>query len=80
MKSHSSISPVAPEKLKPLLHEKIERMNGEQLILLERVLLEIEAGEAAHHLSESFDADPVQDKSRRIAELVRQFRTEHRYA
>lgn len=72
--------PVEPEKLKPVLHEKIERMNGEQLVLLDRVLMQLEVEQIADRLSEAFDADHAQGKMRRVAELVRQFRAEHRYA
>lgn len=80
MKSHCASDPVPPEQLKPVLHEKIERMNAEQLALLDRVLLQLEAEQVADHLSEAFDADQAQGKFRRVAELVRQFRAEHRYA
>ncbi len=80
MKSYCASKPVPPEQLKPVLHEKIERMNGEQLALLDRVLLQLEAEQAADRLSEAFDADQAQGKLRRVAELVRQFRAEHRYA
>jgi hypothetical protein len=71
--------PVEPEKLKPVLHEKIERMNGQQLSLLNRVLMQIEAEELADRLNEAFDKDREQGKLRRISELVKQFRAEHRY-
>jgi len=80
MNSRRASEPVPPEKLKPILHEKIERMNGEQLALLDRVLLQLEAEEAADRLSEAFDGDHAQGKLRRVAELVQQFRAEHRYA
>ncbi len=80
MKSSQASAPVQPEKLKPVLHEKIERMNGEQLALLDRVLAQLEADEAADRLSEAFDADHAQGKLRRVAELIRQFRAGHRYA
>lgn len=72
-------SPIEPEKLKPLLHEKIERMNGEQLSLLNRVLLQVEAEERADRLSEAFDKDREEGKLRRISELVQEFRSKHRY-
>ena len=68
------------EKLKPLLHEKIERMNGEQLSLLNHVLLQVEAEELAERLGAAFDEDQVQGRMQRIAELVQQFRAGHRYA
>jgi len=80
MKSRHASAPVPPERLKPVLHEKIERMNGEQLVLLDRVLLQLEAEQAADHLSEAFDADHTQGRFRRVAELIRQFRAERRYA
>lgn len=80
MKHSRATAPVEPEKLKPALHEKIERMNSEQLALLDRVLLQLEAEQAAERLGEAFDADHAQGKLRRVAELVRQFRAEHRYA
>ena len=72
--------PVEPEKLKPLLHQKIEQMNGRQLSLLNHVLLQVEAEELADHLGEAFDKDSEQGKLRRVSELVKQFRAKHRYA
>ncbi len=80
MKSRHAAAPVPPDQLRPVLHEKIERMNSEQLAVLDRVLLQLEAEQAADHLSEAFDADHAQGRFRRVAELVRQFRSEHRYA
>jgi hypothetical protein len=80
MKSHCASAPVPPEQFKPVLHEKIERMNGGQLALPDRVLPQLEAGQAAKRLSEAFDVDQAQGKLRRVAELVRQFRAEHRSA
>ncbi len=79
MKNHQVSVPVSPEQIKPILHEKIERMNGEQFVLLDRVLLQLETEQVAGHLSEAFDADHAQGKFRRVAELVRQFRAQHRY-
>jgi hypothetical protein len=72
--------PIEPEKLKPALHDKIERMDGLHLSLLNRVLLQLEAEELAGRLGEGFDKDHEQGLLRRIPELVKQFRDEHRYA
>lgn len=72
--------PIEPDKLKPVLHEKIERMDAEHLSLFNRVLLQIEAEELADRLNEAFDRDREQGKLRRISELVQQFRAENRYA
>ena len=63
-----------------MLHEKIERMDAEHLSLLNRVLLQIEAEELADRLNEAFDKDREQGRLRRVSELVKQFRAEHRYA
>jgi hypothetical protein len=80
MKRGSPSSPVPPEQLKPVLHEKIERMGGEQLSLLNRVLLQLEVEERADRLSEAFDKDHAAGRWQRVAELVREFRAKHRYA
>lgn len=80
MNAASEQMPIEPEKLKPLLHEKIERMNPDQLSIFNRVLLQVEAEELADRLNDAFDKDGEQDRSRRISELVKQFRATHRYA
>jgi hypothetical protein len=69
-----------PEKLKPLLHAKIERMNGGQPAVLNRVLLQLEAEKLADRLNDAFDRDHAAGKLERIPELIRQFRAGHRYA
>ena len=71
---------IAAEKLKPMLHDKIERMDAEHLSLLNRVLLQVEAEELADRLNDAFDRDRAQDKFCCVSELVQQFRAEHRYA
>jgi len=58
MKSRHASAPVPPERLKPVLHEKIERMNGEQLVLLDRVLLQLEAEQAADQLERGVRCGP----------------------
>ena len=75
-----SSSPMEPEKLKPVLHEKIERMDREHLLLLDRILLQIEAEERAGKLAEAFDQDLAQGKFDRISEAIRSFRSAHGYA
>jgi hypothetical protein len=72
--------PVEAEKLRPVLREKIERMDGLHLSVLNRVLLQLEAEELAGRLGEGFDKDYEQGLPRRIPELVKQFREAHRYA
>ena len=72
--------PVEPEKLTPVLHDKIERMDGPHLAVLNRVLLQLEAEELADRLGAAFDKDADQGLLRRIPELVKRFRAGHRYA
>ena len=71
---------VQAETLKPRLHCKIERMNPEQLALLDRVVLQIEAEDLADRLGEAFDEDRQQGKLQRIPGLVRQARGDRPYA
>jgi hypothetical protein len=78
VKTASQSMPIDPEKLKPVLHEKIERMDEQHLVLLNRVLLQLEAEELADRLGAAFDRDQEQGKLQRIPELVKQFRAEHR--
>ena len=80
MKPAPQPMPIEPEKLKPVLHEKIERMDGEHLNLVNRLLLQLEAEERAERLGEAFDKDHEQGLWQRIPELVKQFRAGHRYA
>jgi hypothetical protein len=79
MNTGGQASRIEPEKLKQMLHFRIERMNVEQLQLLHRVLLQIEAEEISDRLSEAFEQYQAQGKLRRVPELVQQFRTEHRH-
>lgn len=76
----SQPSPITAENLKPVLHEKIERMDAEHLSLLNRILLQVEAEELADRLNDAFDRDRAQDKFQRIPGLIEQFRSQHRYA
>ena len=80
MNTVSQPEQIEPEKLRPVLHLKIERMNGQQLSVLNRVMLQLEAEELAERLGTVFDKDGAQDKLGHIPELVRRFRAEHRYA
>jgi hypothetical protein len=72
--------PIEPNELKPALHDKIERMDGFHLSVLNRVLLQLEAEELAGRLGDGFDKDYEQGLLRRIPELVKEFRGERPYA
>jgi len=76
---NAALKPMAiePEKLKPSLHDKIERMDGLHLALLHRILLQIEAEEIAARLGDAFDKDGEQGLLQRVPDLVREFRGRH---
>ena len=85
MRPASQLVPVELEKLKPVLHDKIERMDGHALGLGQPPLAStgsggVEAEELAERVGEAFNKDHEQGLLRRIPELVKQFRTGHRYA
>jgi hypothetical protein len=80
VKISSAPNPTEPDKLKPLLHEKIERMDREQLALLDRVLLQLEAEDQAARLVEACDADAARGTFARATEIIQEFRAQHRYA
>lgn len=79
MKTGALLNPIQPEKLKPLLHQKIDKLNNEELAFLDQVLLRLEIEQSADRLGRAFDEDQAQGKMQRIGELVRQFRDEHPY-
>ena len=80
MKSAPAAKPIEPDKLRPILHEKIEHMDGRHLTLLNRILLQFEAEELAEKLGQDFDHDHDQELFQRVPELIKQFRDEHRHA
>lgn len=78
---NNSVQPAAvkSDSLKPVLHCKIERMSGQQLELLNRLLQQLEAEELSERLGEAFDQDQERGVLRRIPDLVREFRARHPY-
>ena len=74
-------TPADGQSLKSVLHEKIERLDGNKLSLLNRVILQLEAEELAASLDAAFDED--RDAGRvsgeRIQQVLAQVRAEHPY-
>jgi hypothetical protein len=64
---------IEPEHLKPVLHEKIGRMDSLHLSVLNRVLLQLAAEDLAGRLGGGCDKDYKQGLLRRIPELVKEF-------
>ena len=50
-----SVTSVAPEQLRPELHQRIDRMDAEQLELLQHILPRLELDEVVATLRDSFD-------------------------
>lgn len=73
-------TPAATEQLRPILHQRIEQMDGNQLQLLDRILLQLEAETLAERLGDAFDHDQAEGKLQRVPEWVRQFRDRPRPA
>ena len=73
--------PADEQSLKKALHGRIEQLSAERLLLLNRVLLQVEAEELAQSLDAAFDEDRKAGKlsSERIQPVLSQVRAEHSY-
>ena len=73
--------PSDASSLKRVLHEKIEHLTAGKLSLLSRVLLQLEAEEAAKNLDAAFDEDRQAGKldNERIRQILAQVRDENPY-
>lgn len=69
-----SILPTDPGELRPLLHEEVERLRDENLILLHRVAMELELDEVTERLDEEFDKVRAEGKLARLPEILRKAR------
>ena len=69
-----------PEKLRPELHQRIDRMDSEQLELLHRIVLKLELEQVADELHHAFDAARTEGKFDRLDEIIRDVRARHPYA
>ena len=73
--------PTDGQKLKELLHKRIESLDRSTLSLLNRVLLQLEAEELAQRLDEGFDEDEKTGRltGKRVQSIISQVRGEYRY-
>ena len=69
-----SALPTDPKELRPLLHAEVDRLQGENLLVLHRVALELELDEVTERLNEGFDADHAAGKLARLPEIIREAR------
>lgn len=75
-----SVTSLAPEQLRPELHQHIDRMDAEQLELLRHILLKLELDQVVATLHETFDAAQRTGRLSRVDEIIREVRTGHPYA
>lgn len=75
-----SESLVEPDKLRPELHQRIDRMDAEQLELLQHVLLKLELDQVIGKLHETFDAARHTGTLSRVDEIIREVRAGRPYA
>ncbi len=66
--------PTDPKELRPLLHEEVDKLRDENLLVLHRVALELELEEVTDRLNEGYDADRAAGKLARLPELIREAR------
>ena len=69
-----TLVPTDPKELRPLLHERIDQWAAEDLVLLHRVMLELERDLRAAELNEEFDRDRESGRLARLPEIIREAR------
>jgi len=67
-----------PEKLRPEIIQRIEALDGESLLLLHRVLLNVEKERLWRELSAEAEQDRRSGKLDRLPEIIREARAELR--
>ena len=68
------MSSIELEKLRPEILSRIGKMEGESLLVVHRVLLEIEKEKLWGELSADFEADRQAGKFARLPEIIREAR------
>jgi hypothetical protein len=71
-------SVLEPEKLRPTNIQRIEAMEDESLLLLHRLLLQMDKERLWHEWSAETEADRRLGKTDRLPDLIRQARAESR--
>ncbi len=70
---------VEPEKLRPVLVEKVQQMDAEHLDRLHRIIVKLEMIEAADELHTMADAAGGTDDLEEVNAIVREFRERRPY-
>lgn len=66
--------PTHPSELRPLLHEEVDKLRDENLLLLHRVAMELELDEVTERLDAEFDKARADGKLARLPEILREAR------
>jgi hypothetical protein len=69
-----TLAPTDPDKLRPLLHERIDQWAAADLPLLHRVMLELERDRLVAELNAEFDRDRDSGRLARLPEIIREAR------
>jgi hypothetical protein len=68
---------VDPNELRPILHEKINALDADGLLMMHRVLQQLEAEELAEQLQKEFAGE--QDIAQRVDRAITEFRKSRPY-
>ena len=77
--SNSGISS-DPVQIRPLQHAGIDRLGGENLLLMHRIAMQLELEEVTARLNDGFDEDRLAGKLARLPEIIREARAAIRHA
>lgn len=69
-----TFAPVDPDGLRPLLHERIDQWAAEDLLLLHRVMLELERDRLVVELDAEFDRDRESGRLAKLPQIIREAR------
>jgi hypothetical protein len=68
-----------PVQIRPLLHAGIDRLSGENLLLMHRIAMQLELEEVTARLNDGFDEDRLAEKLARLPEIIREARAAIRH-
>lgn len=68
-----------PVQIRPLLHAGIDRLGGENLLLMHRIAMQLELEEVSARLNDGFDEDRLAEKLARLPEIIREARAAIRH-
>ena len=63
-----------PAELRPALHARIDKLDGESLVVLHRVTLQLELKELVGQVDAGFDTLREQGRLERLPEIIREAR------